>query len=73
MKAHKNFAIASAIFMVLTVFTGFNKATRKSHPVWACLMLFCFIGAMVSGHKMISPKKTEVIDMTDDEAVEAVG
>lgn len=74
MKAHKNFGIAATIFMALTVFTGFHKATRKTHVVWALLMLICFIGAMVSGHKLVSPKKREVIDMTgNEEELETVG
>lgn len=72
MKAHKNFSIAAAIFMALTVITGFHKATRKSHAVWAILMLICFIGAIASGHKMIAPKREDIAD-TPDSAEETKG
>lgn len=62
MKAHKNFSIAAAIFMAITVLTGFCKPMRKTHAVWGVLTVICFIGAIASGKKMIAPRK--VIDMT---------
>ena len=59
MKAHKNFGIAAAIFMVITIFTGINEESRKTHGVWACLTVFCMIGAIITGKKMVGPKKVE--------------
>ncbi len=71
MKAHKNFSIAAALFMAITVLTGFCKPMRKTHAVWGILTVICFIGAIASGKKMTAPRK--VIDMTettnDDEDV----
>lgn len=57
MKAHKNFSIIAAILLGITIFTGFHKPTRKTHAVWGILMVICFLGAMISGKKMITPKK----------------
>lgn len=71
MKAHKNFGIAAAIFMAITVLTGFCKPMRKTHAVWGIITVICFIGATASGKKITAPRK--VIDMTggteDDEEV----
>ena len=59
MKSHKNFGIAAAIFMAITVFTGMNEDTRETHGFWACLTAFCLFGAIVTGKKMVTAKKTE--------------
>ncbi len=59
MKAHKNFSIAGAIFMALTVFSGFNKKWRHTHVLWGVLMVICFMGAMITGKQMITPKKAK--------------
>ena len=43
--------------MVLTIITGFHKKWRHTHAFWAMLMVICFLGAMISGKKMVTPKK----------------
>ncbi|MBE6009364.1 MAG: hypothetical protein E7236_01705 [Lachnospiraceae bacterium] len=70
MKAHKNFSIIAAILLVITIFTGFYKPARKLHAVGGMLMVICFIGAMISGKKMITPKKKAEAAENADEMID---
>ena len=70
MKAHKNFSIIAAILLGITIFTGFHKPTRKTHAVWGILMVICFLGAMISGKKMITPKRKDDVVESADEAID---
>ncbi|MDY2945328.1 MAG: DUF6219 family protein [Lachnospiraceae bacterium] len=57
MKAHRNWGIAALVFMLIAAFSGVCRPIRKSHALWGGLAVFCMIGAVVSGHQLLQPKK----------------
>ena len=54
MEKHKQFGILALVCLLLTFFSGICKPIRKVHGCFGCLTLLFMIGAVVSGHSMIS-------------------
>lgn len=64
MNMHKNWGIATLIFMILTCLSAFCKPIRKSHAFWGGLTLSCLLGALASGSGLIKAKKNESAEET---------
>lgn len=55
MKAHKNFAIASAVCMAAAFQTGY-KRNMKAHTYFGIAALGCMAVSLYTGYKILKPK-----------------
>lgn len=65
MNTHKNWGIATLVFMIITCVSAFCKPIKKAHAFFGGLTLFCLIGAIASGNGLLKPKK-DTVDTAGD-------